>query len=102
MSQLWASAPAEHSADCHAAPSGRNGIAVSIEWGWLMSAIGTTGHADCVAQCPLSHRQSGRHLLVASISPFDPSALVHGVGQDALAARIDEADRPAIRRAVND
>ena len=47
-------------------------------------------------------RQSGRHLLVASISPFDPSALVHGVGQDALAARIDEADRPAIRRAVND
>jgi hypothetical protein len=31
--------------------------------------LGTNRHADCVAQCPLS---GAKHLLLASILPFDP------------------------------
>jgi hypothetical protein len=33
--------------------------------------LGTNRHADCVAQCPLSGA-TRKHLLLASISPFDP------------------------------
>ena len=49
-----------------------------------------------------SRRAKRRSFARSEYFAFDPSALVHGVGQDALAARIDEADRPVIRRAVND
>jgi len=37
-----------------------------------MSVIGTNGRADCIARGPLSGA-SGKHLLAASISPFDPT-----------------------------
>jgi hypothetical protein len=46
-------------------------VSVRVEW-WcgLMSACGY-GQADPVERCPVSG-ESGKHLLAASISPFDP------------------------------